>query len=140
MTITVGEIGTASVIVTEKDTARGLLGAHETALPGDAYADVLATTKMIALMELAAGRILQQIQTPEQLSVGVGLNIRHLAASPIGMEVTATATYIGQEGKLYKFKVEAFDRKGKVGEGEHTRAIIEAERLLSAAAKRNEPG
>jgi len=46
------------------------------------------------------------------------------------------ATYLGEEGKLFRFKVEAFDEAGSIGEGEHLRAIIATERLLAGAAKR----
>ena len=62
--------------------------------------------------------------------------IRHLAATPNNTEVKAVATFLGYEGKLFKFKVEAFDPAGKVGEGEHTRAIIDTARLLEGARKR----
>ena len=62
--------------------------------------------------------------------------IRHLAPTPNNTEVKAVATFLGYEGKLFKFKVEAFDHAGKVGEGEHTRAIIDMARLLEGARKR----
>ena len=58
------------------------------------------------------------------------------AATPVGGEVRAVATYLGEEGKLFRFKVEAFDEAGSIGEGEHLRAIIATERLLAGAAKR----
>jgi predicted thioesterase len=60
----------------------------------------------------------------------------HLAATPNHSKVTAKATYLGQEGKLYKFKVTAFDEGGLIGKGEHTRAIIEFDRLVASAKKR----
>ena len=58
------------------------------------------------------------------------------AATPVDSEVRARATYTGREGKLYTFTIEAFDGGGKVGEGDHTRAIISTERLLAGAAAR----
>lgn len=61
--------------------------------------------------------------------VGVGVCIKHLAATTNHTRVSAVATFLEMEGKLYKFKVEAFDTAGKIGEGEHTRAIIDRETI-----------
>ena len=128
----VGDIGEARLVVGEADSARAL------ALdPGDDFPAVFATSRMIALMELAAARLMRGTLEPGQLSVGVGINIRHVAATPVGIEVRAAATFLGMDGKLFRFKVEAFDQGGLVGSGEHTRAIISAERLLAGAASRN---
>jgi predicted thioesterase len=68
--------------------------------------------------------------------VGVSLNVRHTAATPIGSRVEARAIYEGPEGKLFRFRVEAVDDAGPVGDGEHTRAIISTERLMAGASKR----
>jgi len=94
---------------------------------------------MIALMELAAARLMKKVLEPDQLSVGVGVFIKHLAATPNNTRVSAVATFLEMDGKLYKFKIEAFDTAGKIGEGEHTRAIIDSGRLLSGARKRVGP-
>ncbi|KAB1157787.1 thioesterase family protein [Flavobacterium luteum] len=134
--IKIGQTKTVSSEVTDNDTAKSLLIGFGETLPTDNYADVFATTKMIGLMELAAGRLLYAIQNSNQLSVGVDVSIKHLNATPVGQQVTATATFIGQEGLLYKFKVDAFDNGGKIGEGFHTRAIIEIDRLVSGAERR----
>jgi predicted thioesterase len=91
---------------------------------------------MIALMELAGARLMRRILQPPQLSVGVGVCIKHLAATPNNTEVSAVATFLEMEGKLFKFRVEAFDPAGKIGEGEHTRAVIDADRLIQGARKR----
>ena len=91
---------------------------------------------MIAIMEVAASRVLSPMLSNGQLSVGVGINVRHTAPTPVGAAVYAVATYLGNEGKFYKFRVEAFDEVGLIGEGEHTRAIVDAERLESSANKR----
>jgi predicted thioesterase len=88
-------------------------------------------------MELAAARLMRPGLTDSQLSVGVGVDIKHLAATPLGVEVRAVATSLGMEGKLYRFKVEAHDGGGLIGEGQHTRAIIRSERLMAGAAARN---
>jgi fluoroacetyl-CoA thioesterase len=138
--IKIGESTTVTAIVTDNDTAKSLLVGYGATLPTDDYANVFATTKMIGLMELAAGRLLDKIKDTNQLSVGVEINVKHLYATPIGQEVTATATYLGKEGLLHKFNVVAFDKGGKIGEGFHTRAIIEIDRLILGAERRIQGG
>jgi predicted thioesterase len=134
--IEIGKSITVTAIVTDNDTAKSLLVGYGETLPTDNYANVFATTKMIGLMELAAGRLLDKIQESNQLSVGVEINVKHLCATPVGQEVTATATYLGEEGLLHKFNVVAFDKGGKIGEGFHSRAIIEIDRLNFGAERR----
>lgn len=56
--------------------------------------------------------------------------------TPVGCVVRAVATYLGPEGKMHRFRVEAFDQAGAIGEGEHARAVITTERLLTGAARR----
>src|SRR5262245_22330474 len=105
----------------------------------DAFPDVFATSRMIALMELAAARGMTTLLEPGQLSVGVSVAVKHLAATPVGTDVRAEATFLGLEGKLYRFKVQAFDRGGLIGEGEHTRAIVATSRLERGALDRIDP-
>ena len=102
----------------------------------DAFPAVFATSRMIALMELAAARLMKPELQAGQLSVGVSVNVRHTAATPVGCKVRAVATYLGPEGKLSRFRVEAFDEAGSIGDGEHTRAIVYTERLVAGAEKR----
>ena len=102
----------------------------------DSFPEVFATSRMIALMELAAARAMKKTLNADQLSVGVGVDIKHMAATPKGKEVWAVATFTGMEGKLYMFTIEAFDEAGKIGEGRHSRAIVATERLLAGANKR----
>jgi len=64
------------------------------------------------------------------------VDIKHLADKHALPKEKAVATYVGQEGKLYKFTIEAFDAGGKIGEGTHTRAIISTERLINGAKAR----
>jgi fluoroacetyl-CoA thioesterase len=124
----------ASLVVASGDTARDIALARE-----DAFPEVFATSRMIALMEVAAARAMRPLLGDGQLSVGVGLNVRHTAATPVGSRVRAVATYQRTEAKLMHFTVRAFDEAGLIGEGEHTRAVIDAARLLSGAAKRRKP-
>ncbi len=102
----------------------------------DEFPEVWATSRMILLMEIAATRLMKPIVGLGNMSVGVGINIRHIAATPVDSKVRARATYTGRDGKLYTFTIDAFDGGGKVGEGDHTRAIISTERLLAGAAAR----
>jgi predicted thioesterase len=130
----IGSTAEASLDLTDRDMASTLpIGAEDAAFP-----EVLATSRMIALMELAAARAMKPLLQPGQMSVGVTVNIKHFAATPNHIRVWAKATFVGQEGKLYKFTIEAFDPGGKIGEGEHTRAIISEERLMQGAKSRVE--
>lgn len=129
--IDLGKSAEASFTVQQSDTASAL-----SISPEDAFPEVFATSRMIALMELAAARLMRPVLQDGQLSVGVSVNVKHMAATPVGCKVTAVATYLGAEGKLFRFKVEAFDEAGAIGEGEHLRAIIATERLLAGAARR----
>lgn len=104
---------------------------------GDEFPAVLATARMVALMETAAARVLQPLLGPGELSVGVTVDIIHTAPTAPGVLVTANARYTGREGKLFVFEISAHDRGGEIGRGSHKRAIVEAERLQRAAAKRN---
>lgn len=121
----------AGLVVQHADTAEALALS-----PEDVFPPVFATSRMIALMELAAARAMKPLLQDGQLSVGVSLTVKHTAATPVGCRVRAVATYLGPEGKLYRFKVEAFDEAGSIGEGEHTRAVVATDRLLAGAERR----
>jgi fluoroacetyl-CoA thioesterase len=131
MSLEPGASAEAAFTVTASDTADAL--ALE---PQDAFPAVFATSRMIALMELAAARAMRPALEPGHLSVGVALSVNHTAATPPGATVRAVATYLGPEGKLFRFRVEAFDEAGPIGGGEHTRAIVSTDRLMAGAAKR----
>lgn len=117
--------------VTAADTAAAL-----NAITGDTFPAVLATTRCIALLELAAGHLLVPLCAPGELSVGVVVEVRHTAATPVGAFVEAEARYTGREGKLYSFEVVARDGGGEVMRGVHKRAIVSEARLLQGAARR----
>ena len=102
----------------------------------DDFPEVLATSRMIALMELAAARLMKGLLSEEELSVGVNVNVTHMAATLQGDTVRALAKYTGMEGKLYQFNVSLYDAGGIAGEGTHTRAIVKTSRLLQGAKKR----
>lgn len=126
-----GATATAHAEVTERELASALRFD-----PADEFPAVYATSRMIGLMEVAAARILRPLLENDELSVGVTVDIVHSAATPPGAVVTATARYVGQEGKLYVFEVTAADGTGEVGRGTHKRAVVSTARLLAGAAKR----
>jgi predicted thioesterase len=117
--------------VAHSDTANALSG-----ITGDCFPAVLATTRCIALLELACAHLLVPLCQPGQLSVGVHVDVKHLAATPVGAWVEAQATYKGRNGKLYAFEVVARDPGGEIMTGRHERAIIDEQRLLAGAAAR----
>ena len=117
--------------VEEKDLA-SLLILEE----ADTFPPVLATYRMIALMEIAAARLMRPLLKEGELSVGVNVNTMHTAPTLIGDEVKIKATFTNMDRKLFAFDVEIFDAGGSAGKGTHTRAIINNEKLLKAAAKR----
>ena len=123
--------GTATLVVGPQDLASSI-----SSEAGDEFPLVLATARMIALMEVAAARVLQPFLGPGELSVGVTVDVSHNAPTPLGAQVTATARYTRREGKLFLFEVSAADAGGEVGRGKHRRAIVSSELLQSVAAKR----
>jgi predicted thioesterase len=126
-----GAKGEVVYTVLQKDLASEVAVGSE-----DTFPEVLATSRMIGLMEVSAARLMKPILKPGELSVGVGVDIKHFAPTPVGEEVRVVATFLQPEGKLYLFEVEVFDRAGKVASGKHSRAIVEKERLMDGAKKR----
>lgn len=128
------EIGAKASIkfkVEDKDLAKNLQIS-----PEDNFPEVFATARLVALMECSAAKILIPFLEEGQLSVGVEVNIKHLAPTLSGDTSISTATFEGMEGKLYKFSLEVVDSGGVIGTGTHTRAIVTKDRLMSGANKR----
>jgi len=91
---------------------------------------VFATPMMVALMEKAALSAVDPYLEEGFATVGLSLNVRHIAATPVGMKVNAKAELIDIEGKKLTFRVEAFDEREKIGEGTHERYIINLSKFL----------
>ena len=127
----IGDSKEARFTVRPSDSAQALEMA-----PEDSFPNVFATARMVQFMEIAATRLMRPLLGPGEHSVGVDVSIKHTAPTPIGGNVRTVATYLGPDGKLFRFKVEAFDDGGPIGGGEHTRAIVTTSRLLAGAAKR----
>jgi fluoroacetyl-CoA thioesterase len=125
-----GLVGEAELMVEETHTASHL---------GSGGVDVLATPVMIALMEDAARSSVDSRLDQGQLSVGVNLNVSHLAATPVGMRVTARAELVAVEGRRLTFTVEAHDEREKIGEGTHIRAIINLDRFMARLQEKAKP-
>ena len=121
MEITVGMKGEASTLVEKEDTAAEV---------GSGSLLVYATPCMVAMMEGAACEAIEACIPDGSTSVGMELNISHLAATPVGMEVRAEAEVTAVEGKIISFAVTAYDEAGKIGEGTHKRCIVNTQRFL----------
>lgn len=128
--VTIGASASQSVTVTHDLTV-----AH--AIPG--MPEVYATPMMIYLLEIVSASAIQPHLPAGFVSVGTAVNVRHLAATPVGFVVTATATVQSVEGRIVTFSVKAHDGEELIADGTHSRAIVELERFNArVAAKRNE--
>jgi predicted thioesterase len=97
---------------------------------GSGSVEVYATPAMVALMESAAVAAIERLLPEGQSSVGIALDIKHLAATPPGQQVRARAEVIDVEGRKVTFKVQAWDEQELIGEGTHTRFVIDVARFM----------
>jgi predicted thioesterase len=88
---------------------------------------VYATPMMILEMEMAAGDAIRACLAPGWVTVGTEVDIRHLAASPVGAAVRTTARVIEVERRVIRFEVAAFEGERKIGEGRHGRGLVNVE-------------
>ena len=119
-----GITGEARCLVTAETTAANL---------GSGELEVFATPAMIALIEKAAWQSVAPHLEEGCGTVGTALRVRHLSATPVGMEVTARTELYEIDGRRLVFKVEVRDAKGMVGDGEHERFIVKNESFLRKA-------
>ncbi|MEA4941258.1 hypothetical protein SDC9_209048 [bioreactor metagenome] len=103
------------------------------AVIGSGALAVFGTPFMIAMMENAALTCLQPGLDEGKGSVGIHMDVSHDAPTPVGMKVWAEAeiTAVSENGKIVDFKVKAWDERGPIGQGVHSRAIIDNERFLA---------
>lgn len=108
------------------------------AVIGSGALPVFGTPFMTAMMENAAMGCLQQFLEDRKGSVGTHLNVSHDAPTPVGMKVWAEAeiTAVSENGKMVDFAVKAWDEKGPIGAGTHTRAIISNDRFLAKCSSK----
>ena len=124
MEITVGMKGEVATLVEREDTAKEV---------GSGSLLVYATPCMVALMEGAACEAIADTLKEDQTTVGIALNIEHISATPVGLEVRAEAEVTAVEGKVITFDVKAFDEIGEIGHGTHKRVIINSQKFLEKA-------
>ena len=91
---------------------------------------VYATPCMVALMEGAACEAIEEAIGDDKTSVGTALNIQHISATPVGMEVRAEAVVTAVEGKVINFEIHAYDESGEIGRGTHKRVIVPVQKFL----------
>ena len=115
-----GLAGRATLVVAEEHTAPRV---------GSGRVHVLATPVMINLIEAAALEAIERRLPPGHQSLGTVLNVRHIAATPVGMRVTATAEVTHVEGRTVRFRVEARDEKDLIGDGTHERVVVNVEKF-----------
>jgi predicted thioesterase len=125
MEIVPGLHGEIEIVVAEPDTAHAL---------GNAGVHVLATPRLVGLLEAAAIRAVAAHLPPGGGTVGTRLDVRHLAATPTGMRVTARATLREVDGRRLLFDVEARDEAEPIAAGTHERVQITQARFLERVA------
>jgi predicted thioesterase len=119
--------GTAELTVTEEHTAPSI---------GSGAIHVLGTPVMINLMEAAALDAAEQMLPAGHQSLGIHLDVSHVAATPIGMKVHAIAEVTAVEGNRITFRVEARDEADLIGEGTHQRVVVDVERFDKKVRKK----
>ena len=124
MEITVGMKGEVSTVVEREDTALEV---------GSGSLLVYATPCMVALMEGAACEAIAEAMDESKTTVGTELNIQHVSATPVGLEVRAEAEVTAVDGKVITFEIHAYDEAGEIGKGTHKRVIVPVQKFLDKA-------
>ncbi len=120
----VGTKGTASVLVTEENSAKTM---------GSGTLDVFATPAMIALMERTCWTSVANQLEPGWGTVGISLDIAHSAPTPLSMTVTCESELVAVEGRKLTFQVVARDDAGEIGRGTHQRFMVQNEKFQKKA-------
>ncbi len=122
--ISIGTTGVAIVRVTDGDTAAAL---------GSGDVPVYGTPALIALLERAAVQAVKDALESDETTVGTWIEVAHLAASPVGMEIRAEAELTSVAGRVLTFALRAYDVREEIAHGEHRRAVVLRGRFLSKA-------
>ena len=125
--LTVGLKGVAELVVGEQHTAPKV---------GSGRVHVLATQVMINLIEAAALAAVEHLLPPGQQSLGTHLDVRHFAATPVGMRVSAEAELVKIDGRLLTFRVAASDAVELIGDGTHERVVVTLDRFDQRVQKK----
>ncbi len=107
--------GSAELLVGEEHTAPRV---------GSGKIPVLATPVMINVIEAAALEAVERFLPPGHQSLGTRLDVRHIAATPVGMRITEVAEVVAVEGRVIRFRVEARDETDLIGDGTHERVVV----------------
>ena len=118
--VPIGARGTSTIVVGDEHTAPFV---------GSGRVAVLATPVMINLIEAAALEACEKLLPEGHQSLGTHLDVTHIAATPVGLRVTATAEVIAIDGRNIHFKVSAHDERDLIGEGKHQRVVVNVERF-----------
>ena len=130
MAIVTGLVGEIVVVVQPADTADAL---------GNKGLHVLATPRLVALLELAAIRAVEPHLPTGGRTVGTRIDVRHLAATPVGMRATIRATLREVDGRRLVFDIEGHDEVERIVEGQHERFQIDQARFLARIAAKGRP-
>ena len=122
--ITIGMRGEVFTTAEREDTAQEV---------GSGDLLVYSTPCMVALMEGAACEAIAEALPDTQTTVGIALNIEHISATPVGLDVRAEAEVTAVEGKVITFAVAAYDEVGQIGKGTHKRVIVNSQKFLEKA-------
>lgn len=124
MAIEIGLQGLAETLVEKEDTASAV---------GSGDLMVYATPCMVALMEGAACESVAPFLADGESTVGVSMDVKHLSATPVGMEVRAESKVTAVDGRKITFEIVAYDEAGEIGRATHERVIVKADRFLEKA-------
>src|SRR5574341_1241566 len=123
-TLQVGLRGTATLRVTTENTPQAW---------GSGDVPVFGTPSLVALLETAAVNAVAGCLDSDETTVGTWIEVAHLAATPVGVAVSAEAELVGIEGRKLTFNVTARDDRNKIGECRHQRMIVTRYRFLAEA-------
>jgi fluoroacetyl-CoA thioesterase len=124
-----GCTGSLSLIVTEAQTAPHL---------GSGRAPVFATPALVALLEGAAVACVEERLDADQETLGIHIDVEHIAATPVGLKVTASAELVERDGRKLVFNVTARDERELIGRGRHTRIIVDSARFRAKVQAKGE--
>jgi predicted thioesterase len=130
MEIKPGLRGSAELVVGEEHTAPSI---------GSGKVRVLATPVMINLIEAASLAAVEHLLPAGYQSLGTHLDVRHVAATPVGMRVRATAEVIAHDGRSIRFRVEARDEKDLIGDGVHERVVVNVAKFDQRVQRKLDP-
>jgi len=130
MAIEPGLVGELNLIVQDSDTAR--------TSGGESLPPVFSTPRLVSMLERTAQSAILPYLAEGQSSVGSLVNIRHLAATPVGMQARFRAELLEVDGRRLRFKVEAWDELDKIADGEHERFLIDLARFKERVEKKSQ--